>query len=248
MEFGIRGASNVLLSKYGNKEPILFLPEITFTDINLEGEFVPSKGGQQGMNLIAWNENAEATFRIRTPIFSMEFLEITAGSELVTKETFIHEIQVLQLDEDNKAKLKSSPSNKRPIFVFELNVSGRQITNKITEKNYVIDGDEITVTTSLTGDWILVYYYHKTSIQIVEIGKFVNMGYLSLLGETEIYNQDSGNTEFLKFDFPKIEIRQQFNLQMLNATNPDQFFFMDCVALIENPEDKVLLRLMKANS
>ena len=80
MEFGIRGASNVLLLSLATNEPVMFLPQITFSHLNMEGNFVPSTGGRQGMNLVAWNENSQANFRIRTPVFSMKFLKISSGS------------------------------------------------------------------------------------------------------------------------------------------------------------------------
>lgn len=245
MEFGIRGASNVLLSRIVDSEPVIFLPQVTFSHLNMEGNFLPSKGGKQGMNLIAWNENSQANFRIQTPVFSMKFLEISSGSSLVDKEDFIHEIQVLEIDEENKVKLEFIPSNKKPFFIFELNTSGKQIINKLLEKDYSIDEDVITITASLVGDWILVYYYHKILLEIVKIGKTANLGYYSLIGETTIYNQNTAQEELLKFEFPKIEIQYQFDLQMLNAENPAQFFTMDCIALIESPEDMILLKLMK---
>lgn len=245
MEFGIRGASNVLLLSLATNEPVMFLPQITFSHLNMEGNFVPSTGGRQGMNLVAWNENSQANFRIRTPIFSMKFLKISSGSSLSNKEIFVHEIESLEIDEDNKVKLKFIPSDKKSFFIFELNVSGQQIVKKLLETDYSIDEDVITITASLASDWVLVYYYHKTLLEIVEIGKSVNSGYYSLIGETTIYNQNTTEEELLKFQFPKIEIQYQFDLQMLNAENPDQFFAMDCAALVDNPEDMILLRLMK---
>lgn len=248
MEFGIRGTSNVLISRLSDEDPIIFLPNVSFSGIHVEGEFVSSRGGEGGMNLIAWNENVKADFRLTTPIFSMNFLSITTGSTLNVKEGLIHETEILECDEENKIKLKSIPSDKKPLFIFELDKSGRQIVNKISKENFEQDGDIIEILVSLAGDWVLVYYYHKTTIEQLQIGKPENLGYCSLVGDTIIYNRNTAESESLKFEFPKIEIKNQFDLNILNADNPNQYFVMDCSAVVKDSKDKVLLRMAKTVS
>ncbi len=241
MEFGVQGLSNVMLLDYVTKSPILFLKEVLFTNIGLVGDLVKQKGGEQGLNLMAWNNKSDATFTIHTPIFSMKFLEVSAGADFYQKEQIVAEVELLEV-EDDKATLKYEPIESKEFFIYEMDKSARNMLDQVID--YDLDGQDIILETSISNEWILVFYYHKDQYNINNIGKFINRGFYTLVGTATLYNQNEAKEEELKFEFPKVQINQQFNLQMLNSKNPNQIFSIECTALIESTNDKTLLRLM----
>lgn len=245
MEFGIHGNASILLLEASTSTPVLYLPEVLFSNIHLEGVYTKASGGEQNMQLLGWNDSAAADFLINTPVFSMKFLELAAGSSLQTTTEPIYQIDILELDTENKAELNFQPLATKPFFVFELNVSGRQVVDNIVEADFTLNDQEITIDKDIAGDWILVYYYYTSEIEKVKIGKFINQGYFKILGQTIIYNQDTGEEEVLKFEFPRVNIRHQFNINMLNANNPEQVFTMFCTAIADDSKDKMLAKIFK---
>jgi len=242
MEFGIHGNANLVLLDHTSK-PVLFLPQVLFSNIDFQGAYVDASGGQQNMQLMGWSESATANFAIHTPIFSMRLLEIASGSLLNRVSQTVHSIDIIELDLENKGKLDFLPLDNKPFFVFELNPSGKQVASEIQSDDYSMDDKEITITKQLAGDWILVYYYYTSEVDMVEIGKFMNKGYFTIVGETVVHNKETGEEVLLKFEFPKVSIKNHFDLDMLNANNPDQVFIIVCSAVVEGSKDKVLARI-----
>lgn len=242
MEYLIKNMANILLLDYETKEPLLFIPEALFSNINLSGELKSSRGGTEGLTLISWNSGASVSFLLQTPILSMEFLEISTKGKLNKGKFLTHEIEVIELDSEGRGELKYTPSEEKDIYIFSLDKSGRFIKKPIF--HYDLE-ENILKDLQPKADWFLVFYYHKAFCQKLDIGKTMMSGYYSIIGNVNIYNKETSETEVFKFEFPKINIEQLIDLNLLNSSNPNQRFNLQCQALVENEKDKVLLRLVK---
>ena len=244
--YGVHNVGNVLILEYMTKKPVLYLPEVTFSGIDLENEFKHESGGHQGMSLIGWNAAPDAKFTIQTPVLSMKFLELAAAGDIESNTSLLHEVEVLDLDSNHAAKLSFEPSQSNPIYVFAVDTSGRQILQEITVYSLSTDNGKhyITLSNPVASGLIMIFYYTTDTADVLNLGPEVNKGYYTLIGETGIYNEQTANEEQLKFQFPKVQIIQSFNLKMLNAKSPNQMFAIICHAL-KDEKEKVLFKLMK---
>lgn len=240
-EYLIQGYSQISILEYTTKKPILYFPEAHVANMKIESSSRIGSGGQQGLDLIGWNSQADGQFLILSPIFSMKFLEIAAGSEIKEQSHIYMEMET-HLIENNTIALTNVPVENTEIKVYQLNSSGKLILNEISIDN--VDSNIV----ELTGEhsnWALILYYVQDNVELLDIGKFVNKGYYSIIGNFEIYNNISAEKELLKFEFPKVLINNSFNVKVLNNRNPEEVYILQCQALLEETINKSLLRIIR---
>jgi hypothetical protein len=241
MEYVIQGYSQVTILEHTTKTPVLFFPEAYFTNIQLESKNKIGSGGQQGLDLIGWGTESEGKFLIYSPIFSMKFLELMSGSDLKNMEYSFIETELQEIN-NNTITLLNLPDTESDIEVYQLNSSGKQIMGQIIISN--IDGKEILLDGNSDG-WALIIYRIKEEVEIIDVGKIINKGYYSIVGNVQIYDNISAESQLLRFEFPKVIINNNFNIKVLNSRNPEEIFTLHCHALVEEKIDKSLLRIIK---
>jgi hypothetical protein len=241
MEHGIRGFSDVVISKYKDREPVLYLSEVVFTNIVTEGDYKVASGGQDGFDLLGWNTSSKSQFIIKTPVFSMNFLEMSAGGELQKQETLIHEVETIELDDTDTFDLSYLPVLTEVFKIYLMDKTSRIIVQEIEMKE--IDEKTITLKSSYN-NWIMIIYTYEKEAEIVNIGKFINKGFYTLYGKTTLTSLSTSSESVLYFHFPKVEIIHSFDLKMLNSSSPNQFFNIHCNAI---KEDGSLVRLIKVD-
>ena len=240
MEYVVQGNSELVILNYETKEPVLYLPEAHLTHIDIEGDYRTTSGGTQGLDLLGWNRAAGDTFVIYTPLLSMKLLELSSGSQLqVNNNQLTTEVEQIEINNSATFETTYPPES---IKVYQLNQSGYSILSKLVVDNI----DEATVTLSSTTDgWLLVIYETISNIEELAIGKFINKGFFTIIGEVDIYNRNDATKEQLKFEFPKVNIVNSFNVKVLNNIDTGQVFTMQCQALVEDSIDKSLIRIIK---
>ena len=227
MEYAIQGCSNVVIKKCKDQSPVLFLPQAFLTNIHTEGEYDVSKGGEQGLSLIGWNSQNEGSFVIKTPTISMQILEMTAKAHRQTLTKLVNANEEVQGDGSNTLKLSRPPANPN-IQVYRLSPSTKTILSSLA----VIDIDDDIITLEENeSNWALVLYQYSAIVDQLDIGKFMNSGYYTIQGMTDIYNEITGVQEKMYFEIPKADIVPSFNMSLLNNANPDHLTHIQCVAL-----------------
>lgn len=244
MEYAIKGKTRVVFLDYQTKTPILYLPNVFMGHVEVEGVHRTTSGGEQGLDFLGWNRNAGDSFILYTSLFSMKFLEMTAGSLLEEKQEIIKEIQHFELNEaTDEIELDYTPLKIEKTFVYQLNSSGRYIEKQININT--ISDNNLTLEENVDHS-VVVIYDTLANVEKVDIGKFLNKGFISIVGDTDIYNRDTGEKEKLYFEFPKININNSFNVKMLNSDEQmNQMFTMECQALVEEKIGKSLVRIIK---
>ena len=241
MEHSIQGYSQVTILEYVNKTPILFFPQAFFTSIDMKGESRIGSGGQQGLDLIGWNTENNGTFLIHTPMFTMKLLEVIAGTKVKEINESFMEVEVSEID-NNTITLLNTPFRADLMQIYQLDSTGKFISNSIAIGS--VDDTVVTLNGNYDG-WALVTYYIQEEIDLLEIGKFNDEGYYTIIGSLEMYNKLTTITETLRFEFPKVIINNSFDIKTLNNRNPDEVFTLNCQALIEDKMNKSLLRIIK---
>jgi len=240
LEYVAQNATELVILDYATQEPVLYLPEAHLANLDVAGDYKLTSGGQQGLDILGWNRASGNSFVIYTPLLSMKFLELSTGSTLKNKTNdTITEIE--QIEVDNTDEFETSYPIES-IKVYQLNQSGRNILSKLTVESF---DDTIVTLASATDGWLLIVYETISNTQELLIGKFQNKGFFSLLGEIDVYNRNDAIQEKLKFNFPKIDIINSFNVEILNNTDTNQMFAIQCQALVEESIDKSLIRIIK---
>jgi len=242
LEYSIQGDSQIVIMEYQTKKPLLYLPEGHMTHIEIENDARVSSGGEQGLSLLGWNRNASDGFIVYTPLFSMKFLELASGTVLEDASGNITEIETVEMNSNKTVSLNYNIDITKPYYVYQLNSSGRNMTNLLEIDNVV---DNVITLKNNASNWVLVVYQTIGNIERLDIGKFINKGFYSMSGTTEVYNRNDSSKELLYFEFPKISIEHSFNIKILNNTDTGQVFSMRCQALVEESINKSLIRIIK---
>jgi len=240
-EYLIQGYSQISILEYVTKKPVLYFPEAHVANIQVESNSRIGSGGKQNLDLIGWNTEGDGQFVILSPIFSMKFLEIAAGSEIKERSHIFMEMET-QMIENNEIILVNIPAENKEIKVYQLNSSGKLILDEIDIAN--INENTLELNGNHSG-WALIFYYIEDTVELLDIGKFVNKGYYSVIGNFEIYNNVSAEKEILRFEFPKVLINNSFNVKLMNNRNPEEVYMLQCQALLEEEINKSLLRIIR---
>ncbi len=240
MEYTVQGYSQVTVLEYLSRKPVLFFPEAHFANVGIEGTAVVGSGGQQSLDLIAWNDGNKGKFILYSPTFSMKFLELAAGSDLQEKTESFTKSETIEI-QSNTIVLNDIPDIGKLLKIYKLEADGKTINSELTINT--IDDNTITLMGNNDG-WVLVVYEVSISAEIIDIGKSVNKGYYSVLGTSVLYSKEEDKEE-LYFEFPKVSIHNNFDIKTLNARNPDSYFVLTCEALADEKFNKSLLRIIK---
>jgi len=242
LEYTIQGDIKVLLSDYSNGQPVLFLPKAYMSHIKVDTKPVVSQGGEQNISMLGWSDKQNDTFLLQSSLFSMKFLELAVGSQLLKENTRIAETETIQVINSDVVNLSYMPVPNLKIHAFLLNNTGSFLNEQLDI--IAVNGQEIQFSKNISG-WVLIKYLTEQNVEVLNIGKFANKGFYQLLGEVDIYNKETAELEILKFEFFKVAIHNHFNLKMISNNNLNQLFTIHCQAMGEEKFNKAIMRLIK---
>jgi hypothetical protein len=242
VEYTIQGYSEITLLKYSDRLPLLYFPEAHLVDASVEMREFMSRGGQQHLPLSGWSTMADGNFILYSPSFSMKFLEVIAGSDLVEGKDYVERVERVEIV-NNELILSETPTLDMSITINHLDSSGKIIGELLSMDS--IEGNTIVLSGQYDG-WALIAYYIHETVQKIDIGNVVNKGYYTVIGKAELYQNNSTiDNEFLYFEIPKIIINHSFSINILNSRNPEQVFGLNCTAMKDAGINGNLLRLTK---
>ncbi len=240
MEYTVQGYSQITILEYISRQPVLFFPEAHFASLGIQGAAVDEGGGKQNLDLIAWNEGNKGQFILYTATFSMKFLEVAAGSDLQEKEEFFTRTETIEI-EDNTITLEDTPNTDNLLKIYKLEADGKAINSELTIDS--ISDNIITLSGSNSG-WVLVVYETSINAEVLNIGKSINKGYYTIIGSSTLYSKEEEQSE-LYFEFPKVSIRNNFDIKALNSGDLESYYTLTCEALADEKFNRSLLRIIK---
>ncbi len=245
-EFLLQSSSNCILIDKKTNEPVLYIPQANFSQIAIDKNYVAAKGGrQQFPRIIGWDYSGDGSFIVTSSSFSLAFLEVAAGGLKRIEEDFYYNMETYTPQGyDNPKKLEREQIDEDSIKVYWLNSSGKQISGICNDYSFDPYENELTIDNPILGHDVLVFYQNKANIESLYFGNFKKDNVYSLVGNFEIYNENTSEKEILFFEFPKIQILHTLDLRILNSDNPDQVYGIKCQAFVDTQKG-VILKLMR---
>ena len=188
-------------------EVIAFFDKITIANMNDVTSVVSARGGYNNAPHVFWDATREVQMNFTQGIFSTTQLGILFNSKvlnLASDSITITKREALESDENKEMELMENPSGK--VFVYD-EESGEKVNFTRVDKIITVD--------SQFKNYIVDYeYLYSNEGKLVELGKKLLTGYVSLEGRTKIKEDISGQVKTGIIKIPKLKIVSNMSIRL----------------------------------
>jgi hypothetical protein len=225
-QLGIKEVLNVNVSKFsdtGNGDFVAYFDYASNTSLETSAERLDLRGGQGNYKLLSFDHTKEQSLMLSLPLLDMEFVSFLTGKDLSVGATNVPIREVLTANASNEIELSQTPVTGTLKIYPKVNL--RDVgpeqeagTPATTENEYSIVGTTITLnaTTAPQGTEFVVYYDYSapSTTKTITFTADSFADYLRITGEGIVTDEQTGNTEVVKFDFKKCKPQNNFTVTM----------------------------------
>jgi hypothetical protein len=226
MEYGIKKLYDVQIKAFSPQtiggiafdagETILEFDEIDLSRLEETKTSKSARGGFNNQELVNWTSTTDVTFSISRGKFTPLSLAILTNANLFTQsantECLIDIKETLITNSNKQITLSELPANDK-IFIYN------SLTNvKIT--NWTISNKTVTLSAAELEVIVRYQYDYNNAVKILEIGKQMFSGIMSLVGKTKLKDDETGAITSAIVTIPKLRIASSLSINFGNYIQP----------------------------
>ena len=197
-------------------EVILYFDRIQIANLNEITDVVTANGGYGNRAHVFWETTKEVRFAFSQGIFSKDQFSLMANAKLFDVNNNVPIVlsrrEHLESDENGFLVTKDVPI--RPIFVYRTD-TGEKITDFLVTGINKILIHEPYVDTIVDYDW-----QYTGGAQYIQIGRRLLNGFVSLVGETRVKDDTTGQIVTGIFTIPKLRLMSDLSIRLGAQANP----------------------------
>ena len=197
-------------------EIILFFDRIQIAGLQELTEVVSANGGYGNRAHVYWETTKEMRFNFSQGIFSKEQFALMANSKLLnsneTNYILLSKREYLETDENGRVQLLKEPI--APIFVYNKETGAKIPIIRTFADNVLSLGVQYT-------EVIVDYNYAYTDgAQVLQLGRRLINGFVSLTGETRVKDDTTGQIVTGILTIPKLRLMSDLSIRLGAQANP----------------------------
>lgn len=208
-------------------ETVAFFDKIQIANFQEIRNMVSAQGGFDNRPLIFWESTKEVKLSFTQGVFSKSQLALMSNSNLVTKigNNKIALNEKKEFESDAYGRIGLVKGLLEPIFVYDKS-TGEKITNWLRE------GDAIQLKESYREVVVDYWYEYDNNYTVLQIGKPLTSGYLSLMGRMRVKDDTTGKVVTGIIKIPKLRLMSDLSMRVGSDAIP-QVGRLDAVAVPE---------------
>ena len=197
-------------------EVILYFDRIQIANLNEITDVVTANGGYSNRAHVFWETTKEVRFAFSQGIFSKDQFALMANAKLFKVDEnvpiMLSRREHVESDERGFVTLKEVPNY--PVFIYEYD-TGMPI------KPFYLNGDNTINIARQYVDTIVDYNWQYTGgAQYIQIGRRLLNGFVSLVGETRVKDDTTGQIVTGILTIPKLRLMSDLSIRLGAQANP----------------------------
>lgn len=208
-------------------ETVAMFDDIQIANFQEMKDLVSANGGFDNRSRIIWETTKEIKISFTQGIFSKLQLALMSNSNILEKgqgEVILLDArEILESDQDGKVEVNQKPEGK--IFVYDA-ATGEKVKDWTREEKIFCFADKYK-------EYIIDYQYVYPNKKIVlEVGRPLISGYLSLVGKMKVKDDITGKVTTGIIKIPKLKLMSDLSIRLGSDSIP-QVARLDAIAIPE---------------
>lgn len=230
--------------QFSQNETIIEFEKIQMMSTQTLTRTFSAKGGYIGETLVNWQNVSEIEFQFSQGVCSFEQLAILSNARLVNKadnSILIDNKEIVQ-NENNLLTLSQVPTSES-VFIYNKDTGEKILDFSINENIITLDNKYSNIIDIL----VRYQYYYKNKSQVLQVGKQLTSGFLSLTGRMSLKDDNSGRVVTGIITIPKLKLMSDLSIRLGQNLSPMMTNFYGVGYPVGDRENKTVCEIIKLN-
>lgn len=208
---------------FATGEVVAAFDKIQISSFDLKTKVVTAHGGYNDAPRVVWESVQGADITFAQGIFSESQFALMTNSRMVdikNENLKIHQREKLNLDDNGYFYLKHKPVLDDNFFIYDEETGEKKDTSNIGEPEETFAGWKMSVEGEPLESIVVDYNFEVDSGRMVEIGGFLNAGFLKLEGRTKVQDDITGNMRTGILTISKLKLISTLSMRLGALAQP----------------------------
>lgn len=204
-------------------EVVAAFDKIQISGFDLQTKVVTAHGGYQDAPRVIWEDVKGINFTFAQGIFSDTQFALMTNSRMVKPKQDklkIHQREIVNLDDEGYVLLKHKPLTDENFFIYNEETGTKKDTSTVGEPEETFLGWKMSVEGDPLEKLIIDYNFEQEGGTVIEIGSFLNSGFLELEGRTKVQDDITGNMRTGILYIPKLKLMSTLSMRLGALAQP----------------------------